>query len=377
MKNQLFLLILCFSLYSCATTRKPIPPGEIPPAKTTSAADEQYGNKVLNALTDQFKLDYNNPRAVEVQDIVDRLAKAAHADKDPWHVYIFKEDKVKNAAATRGNHVFIWTGLLNFTKSEAELSAIIGHEMSHVLAGHTDPDPSEEIRKLLIGIGSMAAGLAVSIAVKSPQVGDTLGRITANATNQIGQGILVNPYSKDLEYEADQIGLFLMSDAGFNPQSAIDFWQRAEHDPDFSSTVAFLATHPPATERLKKLENMLPQAQIRYQAAKNGTPISSSQGKGQLLPESEDTFAIAGKSQPRIKEAVDFLNEPQQNATSTNDWKVKSEKTFLYERPSVDSKKIGELSKGAIVKVIRNRNGWLEIVEPDSGFLITSELAAE
>ncbi len=103
MKNQLFLLILCFSLYSCATTRKPIPPGEIPPAKTTSAADEQYGNKVLNALTDQFKLDYNNPRAVEVQDIVDRLAKAAHADKDPWHVYIFKEDKVNSANSCNSN----------------------------------------------------------------------------------------------------------------------------------------------------------------------------------------------------------------------------------------------------------------------------------
>jgi hypothetical protein len=394
---------LCAAVISCAPARPPVPPGVIPQAKPLSITDEQYGHQVFQELADHYEQDYNNPRAIEVQNIVDRLTRAAGAGSDPWHVYIFKDASVKNAAATRGNHVFIWTGLLDSTKNEAELATILAHEISHVLAGHTDPDPNEEAKKLLIAIGSMAAGIAVSAATHSPSWSQNIGDATSQVTSELGNSLLIYPYSRDKEYEADQIGLFLMADAKYDPQAALDFWERAENDPELAGTMGFLSTHPPAKDRLERLKQLFPQAEARYRgvaAPQNALPGSPASGRGPAAVSQLNPQPPAVKSSPAPSaSAAQSAGNPSNASTTTTDsfsfgpasaakpeifaplpaeteksayprWVVSSSSAFLYAEARQNSRKLGELKRGAILRVRSARGGWLGTVSPDSGYVL-------
>lgn len=355
MKALSFSLI--FFLISCSASRKPIPVGVIPQVKSASVADEQYGHQILTALTNEYPLDYNHPRAAEVYNIVDKLTKAAGAGADPWHVYIFKDPKMKNAAATRGNHVFIWTGLLDITKNEAELAAILAHEISHVLAGHTDPDPNEELKKLFIGLGSMVAGIAVSTASGNPSLGQNLGKMTAGATQELASGLLIYPYSRDNELEADRIGLLLMAQAKYDPRAAIEFWDRAQNDPDFSASIAFFSTHPPASDRLAKLREILPLALSRY----SGTAVAEKIADPKEFKETNSGTTFQQKS---------YISPiPSEFSFDSGTWKLEAAKAILYEKPDSNSAKRGEFLRDAIIEVVSEKGNWLEIRKPDSGFL--------
>ena len=258
----------CIFLFAirCAPIRRPVPVGEIPQSKAPTIEDEQIGHQTFGELTQQYPLDYDHPRFNELQEVVEKLTSSINANSQPWHVYLLKDPKTKNAGATRGNHIFVWTGMLDYTKDKNELAAVLGHEISHVLAGHTDPDPNESIRKLLISVGSMAAGIAAATASGYSDA----GQITSQITNTVGEGFFINPYSQAKENEADQIGIFLMAKAGFNPEAAVQFWERASRDPSFSSGPSFFSTHPDSAERMMRLKQLLPQALKYYR----GQPYS-------------------------------------------------------------------------------------------------------
>ena len=165
-----------------------------------------------------------------------------------------------------GNHIFVWTGLLEYTPSEDELATVLAHEIAHVIAGHTDSDPAIETRKILIRIGAIAAGMAAGIATGGAEAG-SVADLVAGMTSSVGEGLFVNPWSQEKELEADQVGLFLMAEAGYNPQHAIDFWLKFQKEANTLGPLQFLSTHPPAKERIEQLRKIFPLAQRRYQQA--------------------------------------------------------------------------------------------------------------
>lgn len=257
-KSNLYSTLIFFALLcSCAPSRAPIPPGHIPPAQQISLEDEKIGHELLQQLSQDHELDFDHPRRGEVDEIVLKITDAIGASSQPWHVNVFKAPGVKNAAATKGNHIFIWTGMIDATKNKDELAAILGHEVAHILARHTDPTSEEIWRKVLVEGLSMAAGIGVVIATKGAQGADVAADLASSLTRMAGQGIFVNPYSQDKELEADQVGLALMAKAGYRPEAAIEFWERALQDPDFSSSIPFLSTHPPASTRLERLKGLI------------------------------------------------------------------------------------------------------------------------
>lgn len=279
-KKIILTFILLFNI-RCAPARKPIPVGEIPIAKAPSIEDEQIGHQTFGELTEQYMLDYDHPRFNELQEVVEKLTTSVNANAHPWHVYLLKDSKTKNAGATRGNHIFVWSGMLDYTKDKDELAAIVGHEISHVLAGHTDPDPNESLRKLIISVGAMAAGIA---AAQTSGYGDA-GRITSQITNTVGEGFFLNPYSQAKENEADQVGIFLMAKAGYNPEAAVRFWERAAKDPSFSSGPSFFSTHPDSAERMMRLKQLLPQALDYYRGKPYSIPPSYNYDNNNIRPQ--------------------------------------------------------------------------------------------
>lgn len=400
-KNKLSITILTyFALVgtACAPSHSPIPPGVIPQARPVTISEEQYGHQVLSELSEKFELDYNDPRLQRVEDIVARLTQAAGADKDPWHVFLFKDPDFKNAAATRGNHVFVWSGMLDATKSDDELATILGHEIAHVLAGHTDPDPNEEVKRLLIDVGAMAAGIAAGVVLQSPQFGQVVVDLTSQATQQIGNSLLVYPFTRELELEADRVGLMIMAEAKYNPEAAIEFWQRAQTDPDFSSSLQFLSSHPVATDRLDQLKHVLPLALARFR----GEPITNFPADYPLLSQgathsnsnppdispaintaTRDASTDMGNDSFDLRGAVNpTISSPQRTPTNANSlsityWVVQKGPAVIYVRPSATSKALGELKRGAAVPVRDRKNGWLEILAPEHGFLKETNLTID
>ncbi len=302
--NRIVSLLFCFSLLllsACSSKKAAVPVGHIPKSKPVTTTEEQYGHTVLQKMSEKWPLDYNDPRLDKINEIVDRLTKAAKADQEPWHVYLFKAPEVKNAAATRGNHVFVWSGMLDWIQTDDELATILGHELAHVLARHTDPDPNEEVKKMLIRIGAMAAGIAVARGTDGGQIGANLGQVAASVTEQLGKGILVNPYSRQLEHEADHVGLMIMAQAGYDPRQALVFWERASKDPSFGgSKSAFFSTHPPATDRLGALEEAMPLAEQRKAGTYRPTSQIHNHGKPtpkQSLPKNDASSSLPTKNE--------------------------------------------------------------------------------
>lgn len=348
-------------LAACAPQHQPRPPGEIPTPKAPSISDEQYGHEILTSLSEEYELDPNDPRLDKVTDIVDRLAGAAGAGKDPWHVFIFKAPDVKNAAATRGNHVFLWSGLLDVAQSDDEIATFIAHEMAHVIAEHTAEDPSEQLRRILIGAGAIAAGIAVTHATKDPMLAQNLGDITVQLTQELGSGLLMNPYSREKELEADQIGLFLMADAKINPKAAINFWRRFQDDPMFANNVEFFSTHPSPSDRLERLERLLPQAMSRFNSGA-GANIGALTVDEQRTT-GDDDFDWSANNTKRDS------NHGNDKGRDLKEWRVKRNGAILHSKPSEKSKRMGEFSDGAVIRSVSQVGNWVEILRPDHGYV--------
>ena len=134
--------------------------------------------------------------------------------------------------------------------------------MGHVLANHPKPHPGEETGRILAGVAGDVANQAIRLqggAVGAlAGLGELVARLALNA-------LLVYPEQQEKEYEADHIGLFLMAEAGYDPEDAVRFWERVQNDPVFSGLpVEFLSTHPSSEGRLEALKEHLLEARRRY-----------------------------------------------------------------------------------------------------------------
>ena len=89
------ILILCLAFSACSARKASVPLGTIPAPRSPSIEEEKYGHEVLKKLSEKYTLDYQDPRLDDIRDIVEKLAKAAKADKDPWHVFLFQAPEVK------------------------------------------------------------------------------------------------------------------------------------------------------------------------------------------------------------------------------------------------------------------------------------------
>lgn len=249
--RSLFLVLLLF-LTACSASRVPVPPGTIPQESPMSDSEVQLGYQTKAALLGQFPEVRSEKVRQSVLRITNRLLLAAGSLPSRWEVTILRADEVKNAAATRGNQIFVWTGMLRFARSDAELATVLSHEVGHVLARHVVPTQDEMLREMLSNLGGAVVGQIVDRGVPGA------GRLAGGLTSATAKGLIVNPYSQRLELEADTIGLYLMAKAGYDPGAAVGFWERFQHEG--GTSLQFFSTHPPSEERAHNLARELPEA---------------------------------------------------------------------------------------------------------------------
>ena len=253
----LISLILLTITCACSPSRKPIPPGTIPSEPTVSAAERFEGKQLRDALIGQYRQSRDPKQYRRVSRIMDRLLRAADASQE-WTITLLYDDHVMNAAATKGNYIFIWTGMLRAVSADGELAAVLGHEIAHVLAKHVEPEPAEQANRAIASV----AGLAVETALASQGYGGTSSSLGGALAGEAVAGAIVNPYSQELELEADHIGMFLMAEAGYNPELAVRFWERSAKET--GENLSFFSTHPSSMNRLSHLKLLLPVALQRY-----------------------------------------------------------------------------------------------------------------
>jgi predicted Zn-dependent protease len=173
-----------------------------------------------------------------------------------WEVVVF-EDKSPNAFALPGNKIGVHSGMITLVENQDQLAAVIGHEVGHVLAKHSNERASQEL--------AVNEGLAIVQAVGAPQ--SALGQTAFGLLGVGAQYGILMPYSRVQESEADMIGVDLMAKAGFDPRQSINLWQKMEQASQGQQPIEFMSTHPSNATRIQSLEQHMPQAMALFQQA--------------------------------------------------------------------------------------------------------------
>ena len=170
------------------------------------------------------------------------------------------DSKEVNAWCMPGGKVVVYTGILAVTQNEAALAIVLGHEITHAVAGHGRERMSQQL--VAAGIQELG-GVALST---NPQALNIFNSVYA-PTAQVG---VLLPNSRGQESEADHYGLIFAAMAGYNPQEAIPFWQRMQSlSNGGSSTPIFLSDHPSDASRIQKLQQWMPEALKYYRPVHN------------------------------------------------------------------------------------------------------------
>jgi predicted Zn-dependent protease len=207
-----------------------------------------------------------------VKRVADRVSKAAETIDHPgfdWDVRLIDKD-VPNAFCLPGGKIVVFTGILPYARNEAGLAAIIAHEVAHAVARHG----GERLSQQLALRGAVTAGgeiLKEKDGKLSQKAKMLLGALGLGAT----VGVIL-PYSRTHEFESDQIGQIYMARAGYDPTEATKLWTRMSKIKKPPIPV-WLSTHPADDDRVRKLNENLPDARKHYSEA----PVKY--GRGSLL----------------------------------------------------------------------------------------------
>jgi predicted Zn-dependent protease len=174
-----------------------------------------------------------------------------------WEIVVF-ENKELNAFALPGNKVGVYTGLVNLVDNADQLAAVIGHEIGHVIAKHSNERMSQESATQL-GMGVVQSVL--------PQT--AMGQLGMSALQIGAQYGLLLPYSRTQESEADIIGLNLMAKSGFNPRQSVNLWIKMAQASQGQTPPEFMSTHPADSTRIDGLNKNMSGALQLYQQAQN------------------------------------------------------------------------------------------------------------
>jgi predicted Zn-dependent protease len=164
------------------------------------------------------------------------------------------ENKEVNAWCMPGGKVVVYSGILPITQNEIGLAVVMGHEIAHAVAKHSNERMSQE---LVAQFGGQTLAAALQ---QKPKETQDLWMSLFGVGVQIGA---VLPYSRLQEGEADHLGLIFMAMAGYDPNASIEFWQRMSQAAG-TQPLEFLSTHPSDENRMKKIKSEIPEAMKYY-----------------------------------------------------------------------------------------------------------------
>jgi len=223
-----------------------------------AAAAQAYTEEVQKARANG-KLNSNAQEVERVRRVAERLIPqtAVFRPDAPgwkWEVNLL-QTKELNAYCMPGGKIMVYSGLIEkLDLSDAELSAVVGHEIGHALREH-----SRE---------RLSRAYAQQIALSGVAIATGIGANTIDLANEIATITFQLPHSREQEAEADRIGLELMARAGYDPHAAVNVWKKMGQQ-NSGAPPEFLSTHPSGPSRIEDLEATLPLVMPLYEAARH------------------------------------------------------------------------------------------------------------
>ncbi len=264
MKKSYLVLIVIVTLLITACSTVPITGRKqlslIPQSEMLSMSYQQY---------DQFlqsnKLSTDPTSTEMVKRVGGRIQKAVetyfaqnnmsdYLRDFRWEFNLVESEEV-NAWCMPGGKVVVYTGLLPVAQNEAGLAVVMGHEIAHAIAEHGNERMSQQ---LVAQMGGMALSAALQ---NKPEKTQALWMTAFGVGAQVG---VLLPYSRTQESEADELGLIFMAMAGYDPNEAVNFWQRMSAGKG-AAVPEFLSTHPSDQTRINNLKKLVPEAMKYYQ----------------------------------------------------------------------------------------------------------------
>ena len=260
-KNVLLLILAALLLSSCSsvpiTGRKQL--SLISDAEVLSSSLTQYkgymaqatvsGNKVQSEMVTRV----GKALSVATETYLKNNGMESDIQNYAWEFSLVSDTEV-NAFCMPGGKIVVYEGLMKMVSSEDELAVVIGHEVAHAVAKHSNERMSQQI---LAQYGSNVLNSA--LANKSAAVQSVAGQVFGLGAQY---GVML-PFSRKQENEADYMGMVLMSMAGYNPDMALTFWQKMSAGGG-ASVPELLSTHPSDETRINNIKKNLPKIKQTY-----------------------------------------------------------------------------------------------------------------
>ena len=260
-KNVLLLILAALLLSSCSsvpiTGRKQL--SLISDAEVLSSSLTQYkdymaqatvsGNKVQSEMVTRV----GKALAMATETYLKNNGMESDIQNYAWEFSLVANTEV-NAFCMPGGKIVVYEGLMKMVSTEDELAVVIGHEVAHAVAKHSNERMSQQI---LAQYGSNVLNSA--LANKSAAVQSVAGQVFGLGAQY---GVML-PFSRKQENEADYMGMVLMSMAGYNPDMALTFWQKMSAGGG-ASVPELLSTHPSDETRINNIKKNLPKIKQTY-----------------------------------------------------------------------------------------------------------------
>lgn len=261
MKKITFFVLLACILVSCSTVlltgRKQLL--LVSDSEVLASSFQSYKQFIDSVPASKDKVNIALVKKVggKMSTVVEAYLKANGMEADvanyAWEFNLVKDTSV-NAFCMPGGKVVVFEGILPITKNEVGLAVVLGHEIAHAVAKHSNERMSQQ---MMLQYGASLTDVLVSnksVATRS----------TINTVYGIGAqyGVML-PYSRKHEYEADRMGLIFLAMAGYDPTESIAFWERMAANSQ-GAPFEFMSTHPADANRIAKLKEYLPEALTFY-----------------------------------------------------------------------------------------------------------------
>ena len=301
MKKVRFILmsLVAVVLVGCGTTKTvPITGRQqslmVSDGEVLSLSTQQYQEFMKTA-----KLSTNATNTAMVKRVGQNLATAVtnylnangmseDVQNFQWTFNLVQNNQV-NAWCMPGGLICVYEGLLPVTQNEASLAIVLGHEIAHAVARHSAEQMSTQIKQQYgLQIGTAVAG-AMGMGTNTQSIVQAIVAQGFNFKNL--------KYSRNHESEADHMGLIFAAMAGYDPQVAVNFWQRMAANSS-SQTAEFLSDHPSDATRIRQIQEWMPEALQYYnaqqKAASKTTSTKKSSSKASTT-KTQKTFHVSSK----------------------------------------------------------------------------------
>lgn len=317
-----WLIVACAValLAGCATVTNPVS-GERERTVMDESSEVAEGRKAHEQVLKEYTVLANPPLQAYVNGIGQRLATHSHRQQLEWHFTVLDSPEV-NAFALPGGYVYVTRGIMAYLDSEADLAAVIGHEIGHVTARHS---AQRATRQQVASIGVVAATILGAVVEGVTGIGGA-GQMASQASQGVAAGYVAS-YSRDQESQADRLGAEYLARVNLDPKNMVDVIGVLKNQEQYAEDSAraegrtpqpranWLASHPSNDKRLEDIRQVASQYKGNY----------ADDGRGRYL-QAISGIPFGESREQGVTRGRNFYHEPLGIAlTAPEGWKIQNE----------------------------------------------------